>query len=213
VGPQMQWEAAEFRHWQTQSGGVWWSSTHKQIYPNIPNLERKCKDVLRLKEAYLLQCLPNLLSLCIDSISSSAIQQLLLLLPTTQFDPPSQIAVRNQAGQMICIWVSIKLSLDSFKTHAKSLQKLEENLSSTNPFLLLFWWVWIHWKKGITKIMQFLKANKGVCHTLALPFTFKSILRQKKNDGNSSISPCKNIIFKKHSLQETKILEDIITLY
>jgi hypothetical protein len=27
--------------------------------------------------------------------------------------------------------------------------------------------------------------QQGVCHTLALPFTFKSILRQKKNDGNS----------------------------
>jgi hypothetical protein len=27
--------------------------------------------------------------------------------------------------------------------------------------------------------------QQGVCHTLALPFTCKSILRQKKNDGNS----------------------------
>jgi hypothetical protein len=34
---------------------------------------------------------------------------------------------------------------------------------------------------------------------MALPFTFKSILRQKKNYGNSNISPCKNIIFKKCS--------------
>jgi hypothetical protein len=35
---------------------------------------------------------------------------------------------------------------------------------------------------------------------MALPFTLKSILRQKKNDGNSSISPCKNILlFKKTS--------------
>ncbi len=42
------------------------------------------------------------------------------------------------------------------------------------------------------------KRNKGVCHTVALPFTFKSILRQKKNYGNSNISPCKNnIIFEK----------------
>jgi hypothetical protein len=42
--------------------------------------------------------------------------------------------------------------------------------------------------------------NKGVCHTVALPFTLKlSILRQKKNYGNSNISPCKNIIFKKSS--------------
>jgi hypothetical protein len=31
--------------------------------------------------------------------------------------------------------------------------------------------------------------------TVALPFTLKSILRQKKNYGNSNISPCKNITF------------------
>jgi hypothetical protein len=34
---------------------------------------------------------------------------------------------------------------------------------------------------------------------VALPFTLKSILRQKKNYGNSGISPCKNINFKKSS--------------
>jgi len=34
---------------------------------------------------------------------------------------------------------------------------------------------------------------------VALPFTLKSTLRQKKNDGNPNISPCKNIIFKKSS--------------
>jgi hypothetical protein len=35
--------------------------------------------------------------------------------------------------------------------------------------------------------------KQGVCHTMALPFTLKSILRQKKNYGNSNISPCKKI--------------------
>jgi hypothetical protein len=34
---------------------------------------------------------------------------------------------------------------------------------------------------------------------MALPFTIESILRQKKNYGNSNISPCKNVIFKKSS--------------
>jgi hypothetical protein len=36
---------------------------------------------------------------------------------------------------------------------------------------------------------------------VAIPFTIKSILRRqkKKNYGNSNISPCKNIIFKKSS--------------
>jgi hypothetical protein len=53
--------------------------------------------------------------------------------------------------------------------------------------------------------------QQGVCHTVALPFTLKSILRQKKNYGNSNISPCKNIIFKKSS-QRNQILQDIITL-
>jgi hypothetical protein len=40
-------------------------------------------------------------------------------------------------------------------------------------------------------------SRQGVCHTVALPFTLKFILRQKKNYENSNISPCKNIIFKK----------------
>ncbi len=36
----------------------------------------------------------------------------------------------------------------------------------------------------------------GLCHIVALPFTLKRILRQKKNYGNSN---AKNIIFKKPS--------------
>jgi len=47
---------------------------------------------------------------------------------------------------------------------------------------------------------------------VALPFTLKSILRQKKNDGNSNISPCKIVIFKKILYKKTKILQDIGTL-
>jgi hypothetical protein len=34
---------------------------------------------------------------------------------------------------------------------------------------------------------------------MALPFALKAILRQKKNYGNSNISPCKNIMFKQSS--------------
>jgi hypothetical protein len=34
---------------------------------------------------------------------------------------------------------------------------------------------------------------------MALPFILEGILRQKKNDENSNISPCKNRIFKKSS--------------
>jgi hypothetical protein len=42
--------------------------------------------------------------------------------------------------------------------------------------------------------------KQGVRHIVALPFALKSILRQKKNYGNS------NIIFEKNPVQETKIL-------
>jgi hypothetical protein len=43
------------------------------------------------------------------------------------------------------------------------------------------------------------KQNKGCVTLWPLPFTFKSILMQKKNYENSNISLCKNIIFKKSS--------------
>jgi hypothetical protein len=36
------------------------------------------------------------------------------------------------------------------------------------------------------------KGKQSVCHTVALPFTLKLILKQKKNYGNSNILPCKN---------------------
>jgi hypothetical protein len=39
---------------------------------------------------------------------------------------------------------------------------------------------------------------------VALPFTLKSVLRQKKNYGNSNISPCKDRIFKKFSKRNQK---------
>jgi hypothetical protein len=59
------------------------------------------------------------------------------------------------------------------------------------------------------------KTTKGLSQCVALPFTLKSILRPQKNNnnnGNSNISPCKNIIFKKILSKKTKILQDIITL-
>jgi len=46
---------------------------------------------------------------------------------------------------------------------------------------------------------------------VALPFTLKNILRQKKkNYGNSNISPYTDTTFKK-SFKKPKILQDIIT--
>jgi hypothetical protein len=50
--------------------------------------------------------------------------------------------------------------------------------------------------------------NKGcVNYIVALPFTLKGILRQKKNNENSNTntSPCKNIIFKKQSSKRNQI--------
>jgi hypothetical protein len=49
--------------------------------------------------------------------------------------------------------------------------------------------------------------KQGVCHTVALPFILKSILRQNTSYGNSDILPRKNIIFLK-----INPLKDIITL-
>jgi hypothetical protein len=48
--------------------------------------------------------------------------------------------------------------------------------------------------------------KQGVYHIVALPFTTKSIVMQKKNYENSNISTCKNIILKKNPLKETKII-------
>jgi hypothetical protein len=39
---------------------------------------------------------------------------------------------------------------------------------------------------------------------MALPFTLKDILRQKKNYENSYISPCQNIIIFKKSFKRNK---------
>jgi hypothetical protein len=48
-----------------------------------------------------------------------------------------------------------------------------------------------------------------VRHTVTLPFTLKSILRQKKNYENSNILPCKK---SSKTKSKSKILQDIITL-
>jgi hypothetical protein len=51
-----------------------------------------------------------------------------------------------------------------------------------------------------------------VCHTVAWPFTLKSILRKKKSYENSNISPWKNYNLQKNHLKEAKTLQDIIIL-
>jgi len=42
-----------------------------------------------------------------------------------------------------------------------------------------------------SKAKQEVQTKQGVHHIVALPFTLKSILRQKKKYRNSNISPCK----------------------
>jgi hypothetical protein len=61
-------------------------------------------------------------------------------------------------------------------------------------------------------IMKFFRSPSFPCVTLWLAITLNNILRKKKNYGNSNISPCKNIIFRKSPIKETKILQDITTL-
>jgi hypothetical protein len=53
--------------------------------------------------------------------------------------------------------------------------------------------------------------SQGVHHTMALPFTLKSILKQKKNFGNLNISPCKSLIFLKSSKKKQNPSRYIIT--
>jgi hypothetical protein len=80
-----------------------------------------------------------------------------------------------------------------YRTHDESKKEESNSISGPND-----------------KLME--NEEQGVCHSVALPFTLKSILMQKKNYENSNISPCKKII-KKNPLKETKILQDITTLY
>ncbi len=56
--------------------------------------------------------------------------------------------------------------------------------------------------------------QQGVCHTMALPFTLKSILMQKKRIMENQIyfTMQKYTNLQKNPLKETKILQDIITL-
>jgi hypothetical protein len=114
------------------------------------------------------------------------------------------------------------LSLTYFQTqHKIQPQKPATKSISTSSSYLLFlhFCTWIMgtfyemiWNEGGYG-SQGTSNNKGVCHTAALPFTLKSILRQKKNDGNSNTPPSKNIHLQKNPLKETKILQDRAQLW
>jgi hypothetical protein len=69
----------------------------------------------------------------------------------------------------------------------------------------------VSWSSKTSKIWKERLLTRGMSQC-GLAIYIKKHLMQKKNDANSNISPCKNIIFKKGSLNETNILQDIITL-
>ncbi len=54
--------------------------------------------------------------------------------------------------------------------------------------------------------------KRGVCHTVALPFTFKSILMQKDELWKLKYFIMQNYNLQKNPLKEIKILQDITTL-
>ncbi len=53
--------------------------------------------------------------------------------------------------------------------------------------------------------------KQGVLHIVALPFTLKSILRQKKEFWKFKYFTMQKYNLQKNPLQQTKILQDIIT--
>jgi len=95
------------------------------------------------------------------------------------------------------------------------LHKFEkENTTPPKSSIPLHWWNYLCFKLFLSMlwIVHSIKKQR-VYHIVAcLLFTLESILMQKKNYEISNISQCKNIIFKKNPLKETKILQDIITL-
>jgi hypothetical protein len=55
-------------------------------------------------------------------------------------------------------------------------------------------------------VLGFCQYKQGVCHTVALPFTLKYLKAKEE------LWKLKYFTLRKHNLEETKILQDIITL-
>ncbi len=85
-----------------------------------------------------------------------------------------------------------------FETKSTGWKVYEMNVITRRSFYHIFKTAYTK-KKIPIPIPPFPQRKQGPCHTVALPFTLKSILSQKKNSGNSTISSCKNIIFQKSS--------------
>jgi hypothetical protein len=86
-------------------------------------------------------------------------------------------------------WVS---AWNSKNSHSKLAMNCEDNLNTLSDLAIKL--------VSSKHQQQWHSRNKGRVTFVALPFTLlTSILREKKKYGNSNISRCKNIIFKKSS--------------
>jgi hypothetical protein len=93
---------------------------------------------------------------------------------------------------------------------------IKTTIISHQLFHILSFFLYIYFKNSLRtlKISKSIQTphktwTRDVCHTVNLPLILKSILRQKKNYGNSNISPCKKYNLQKNPLKENKILQDI----
>jgi hypothetical protein len=76
---------------------------------------------------------------------------------------------------------------------------------SNNLYAMLYNWMQM-------MLAQSTRWTRGVSQCGLAIYIKKYLKSKKKNYGNSNISLCKNVVFKKIPLEETKILQDIITL-
>jgi hypothetical protein len=128
------------------------------------------------------------------------------------------------ASGLGCSQFSVILGTKLFSDES-SLLDVEENMHCWNLGRLgqVPWYCFVFWNSETFStplceecggLLSPIRKNKGcVCHTVTLPFTFKSILMQKKNYWKFKyFTMQKYIIFKKNPLKETKSLQYIITL-
>jgi len=106
----------------------------------------------------------------------------------------SHLQFSNSHGNKVMTWVMLLLTFCSEPWEQHASQWHEKH-----------WKHQLMWEVGlVTHSTKSLNNNKRYVTLWPCQFTFQSILRQKKNDRNSNISPCKNIICKKSSKRNQK---------
>ncbi len=82
--------------------------------------------------------------------------------------------------------------------------------------MILFWamfqWLLLRWANPSGYLFCTYQNKQGVCHTVALPFTLKVMLRQKEELWKLKYFIMQKYNLQKNPLKEKKILQDIITL-